>query len=99
MLPPDICGPHYEKIYRLLLKDPTACHYIDLGNIQSIPKKEYYGALIWQIFKGIRNAFKSVIKMALVEKYYYATQDDPLLCNQFKHQWMNTQTRISILIQ
>jgi len=70
--------------------------YIDLGDIHAIPTSEYYGASIWQMFKWLKSPFKSVIKMALLEKYIYEYGKESLLCNKYKDEWMNSGTRLQL---
>lgn len=89
-LPSAVSCRSYDFVHDALKKLPSSGAYIDLGDVQSISGNEFYGALIWQIFKGIKSSFKSVIKMALVEKYLYTSQDTPLLCNQLKDRWLHS---------
>ena len=58
--------------------------FIDLGNIDNIPLSEYFGASIWQILKGLISPYKSVLKMALFERYAVMGEKYQLLCNKLK---------------
>ena len=58
--------------------------YLDFGNVAAIPKGEYFGASIWQLFKSLKSPFKSVMKMALLEKYIKEETSHSLLCNNLK---------------
>ena len=58
--------------------------FIDLGNIDSIPLGEYFGASIWQILKGLTSPYKSIMKMALLEKYVAKGENYQLLCNKLQ---------------
>lgn len=51
---------------------------IDFGGIPSIPKNEFIGAGIWQLYKGIEAPYKSVLKLLLLETYASDTEDEPL---------------------
>jgi adenylate cyclase class 1 len=42
------------------------------------------------MFKWLKSPFKSVIKMALLEKYIYEYGKESLLCNKYKDEWMNS---------
>lgn len=61
-------------------------NFADFGNIQHIPLEEYYGATLWQIVKGYKNPFKSLLKMGILE-VYFRNMENPehlLLCNSVK---------------
>lgn len=63
---------------------------LDIGHAHSFESREIFGAVLWQILKGLYSPFKSVIKIALLE--YYASQDYlDLLCNQLKARILNSQ--------
>lgn len=42
---------------------------IDLGSLASIPRGEYLGAGLWQLFKAIGSPYKSLFKLLLLEAY------------------------------
>ncbi|MFT5132156.1 MAG: adenylate cyclase class 1 [Gammaproteobacteria bacterium] len=42
---------------------------IDFGGVGKIPANEFFGAAVWQIYKGISSPFKSVMKLLLMEVY------------------------------
>lgn len=58
--------------------------FIDLGNVENIPLGEFLGASIWQILKGLTSPYKSVMKMALLEKYVLKGENYQLLCNKLQ---------------
>jgi|GEM_PF-924326 adenylate cyclase, class 1 len=78
-----------DKYYKHFLKISSAFNsdLIDLGNVSAIPKGEYFGASIWQLLKSLKSPYKSVMKMALLEKYLQTDAPDGLLCNQLKAKW------------
>ncbi len=78
-----------DKYYKQFLKISSTFHndLIDLGNVSSIPKGEYFGASIWQLLKSLKSPYKSVMKMALLEKYLRTDEPNGLLCNQLKAEW------------
>ncbi|MBU0994807.1 MAG: class I adenylate cyclase [Proteobacteria bacterium] len=80
-----------DKYYRFscMMASKLDDTYIDLGNVFTIPKGEYFGASIWQLFKSLKSPFKSVMKMALLEKYITEEKQGSLLCNQLKTKWIN----------
>jgi len=96
VLPTGISINYYNSILADVSNTPNLMRYIDLGDIHAIPTSEYYGASIWQMFKWLKSPFKSVIKMALLEKYIYEYGKEPLLCNRYKDEWMNSGTRLQL---
>jgi adenylate cyclase class 1 len=73
----------YRKGLASILKEDS----IDLGNVGSIPLSEYFGASIWQILKGLTSPYKSVMKMALLEKYIVKGENYQLLCNKLQRNY------------
>jgi len=51
---------------------------IDFGGIPTIPAREFPGAGIWQVYKGIESPYKSILKLVLLEAYANETQSEPL---------------------
>ncbi|MCG8616263.1 MAG: class I adenylate cyclase [Desulfobacterales bacterium] len=94
VLPTTISINYYNLILERITKEEQSHRYIDLGDIHAIPVNEYFGASIWQMFKWLKSPFKSVIKMALLEKYINAYGRETLLCNQYKNEWMNSGTHL-----
>ncbi len=90
VLPTPISLNYYNSILKSVGAFPNLTRYIDLGDIHAISSSEYYGASIWQMFKWLKSPFKSVIKMALLEKYIYEYGKQSLLCNKYKDEWMNS---------
>lgn len=57
---------------------------VDFGGIPTIPAEEFFGAALWQLFKGIDSPYKSVLKLLLMEVYAAEYPDIELLCLRFK---------------
>ncbi len=57
---------------------------VDFGGIPTIPAEEFFGAALWQLFKGIDSPYKSVLKLLLMEVYASEHPDIELLCQRFK---------------
>ena len=57
---------------------------IDFGGIPQAPVEEFFGAALWQIYKGIDSPYKSVLKLMLMEAYANKYPDTDLLCLRFK---------------
>lgn len=78
-----------DKYYNLLYLTANRFHtdYLDFGNVSKIPPGEYFGASMWQLFKSLTSPYKSVMKMALLEKYIKEGEKSRLLCNLLKKKW------------
>ena len=93
-LPTSISINYYNLILDCINRLPGTKRYIDLGDIHAISRNEYFGASVWQMFKWLKSPFKSVIKMALLEKYINTYGREPMLCNEYKNEWMNSGTHL-----
>lgn len=85
LVPPSSEG-HYND-YLATLKNTGVIReteYIDFGAIPQIPAEEFFGAAVWQLFKGIDAPYKSVLKLLLMEVYAYHYPESDLLCQRFK---------------
>lgn len=56
---------------------------VDLGYVPRIPGEEFFGAALWQIVKGVKSPFKSIMKFGLLERYT-AGDKKPLLSESIK---------------
>ena len=45
------------------------CHWINFGSISTIPAAEFVGAGLWQLNKGLKNPYKSLLKLILTQHY------------------------------
>jgi adenylate cyclase class 1 len=61
--------------------------YLDMGNVSTIPRGEYFGASVWQLLKSLKSPYKSVMKMSLLEKYIQDKEGHGMLCNRLKAGW------------
>ena len=61
----------YETFAQLLIQKRfiRESDVIDFGGIAHIPKEEFVGAGMWQLYKGIDAPYKSVLKLLLSEVY------------------------------
>ncbi len=57
--------------------------FIDLGNLESVDRAEYFGAALWQFNKSLTHPLKSIIKMLLLEMLLVSPREE-LLCHQFR---------------
>src|SRR5690554_2645288 len=44
-------------------------HWLNFGNLPDIPAAEFVGAGLWQLTKGVEDAYKSVVKLLLTRLY------------------------------
>lgn len=42
---------------------------LDLGGLDKVPAEEFFGAALWQLYKGIDSPYKSILKIFLMEAY------------------------------
>lgn len=72
--------------YQALSRDPEFSRaLVDLGRIGDIPRAEFFGASLWQIFKSIAAPYKSVMKFGLLESYAARREGGArLLCESLK---------------
>ncbi len=77
---------NYDDYLQKLVKDRAVpdFEYIDFGNIAQIPAEEFFGASLWQIFKGIDSPYKAVLKILLLEAYAEEYPKPDLLCQRYK---------------
>ncbi|MFA6012844.1 MAG: class I adenylate cyclase [Desulfobacteraceae bacterium] len=82
------------KQYPLLYSIASRFHddYLDLGHVSAIPPGEYFGASMWQLFKSLKSPYKSVMKMALLEKYIHEGRQGILLCDLLKQRRASGKT-------
>ncbi len=57
---------------------------VDFGALPGVPAEEFFGAALWQLYKGIDSPYKSVLKLLLMESYAHEYPDIELLCHRFK---------------
>ncbi len=94
LMPPGISDTVYNKKIDMLCADSSFSYYsfIDLGNVHHINRGEYFGAALWQLFKGLHNPFKSVMKMAVLDKYSAAGDKAIPLCEEYKNEVFTSQS-------
>ncbi|MBL4608178.1 MAG: class I adenylate cyclase, partial [Pseudomonadales bacterium] len=85
LIPPEDDARYTEisnsLINKRYIKDTES---IDFGNTHQIPAGEFIGAGMWQLYKGVDAAHKSILKIGLTEAY---AQEHPcvgFLCNEYK---------------
>ena len=77
---------HYDQYVKSLCDkgelDPD--DWLDLGGFHCIPAEEYFGATLWQLYKGIDNPYKAVLKTILMEAYSWEYPNTELIAISYK---------------
>ena len=60
---------------------------LSLGDVHELPASEYFGASLWQLYKGLEKPHKALIKVLLLEAYASDYPHSTLLCD---HLWQKT---------
>lgn len=58
--------------------------FIDLGFLDHVSRDEFLGNALWQLSKGIKDPFKALLKMAMMEVYLSEKFSGPLLFEVLK---------------
>jgi adenylate cyclase class 1 len=67
--------PEYEEVYQeyadslLFHRFVKRSDVLDLGGLDNVPAQEFFGAALWQLYKGIDSPYKSILKILLMEAY------------------------------
>ncbi|MEJ2024017.1 MAG: class I adenylate cyclase [Deltaproteobacteria bacterium] len=61
-----------------------AVDFLDLGFLEGVSRNEFLGTALWQLSKGIKDPFKALIKMAMMEVYLSDEYHGTLLCDALK---------------
>jgi adenylate cyclase class 1 len=70
---------------QLKLQSPLdATDFVDLGFLDHVSHDEFLGNALWQLSKGIKDPFKALLKMAMMEVYLSETFRGPLLSEILK---------------
>jgi adenylate cyclase class 1 len=70
---------------------------IDFGGLAKVPVEEFFGAGLWQVYKGIDSPYKSVLKILLMENYASSYPHCELLSQHFKQKIYDGLTDINAL--
>ncbi|UZE96457.1 class I adenylate cyclase [Alkalimarinus alittae] len=83
----------YDKFAELLTQKRfiRETDVIDFGGLAHIPKEEFVGAGMWQLYKGIDAPYKSVIKLLLTELYAQELPDKLNLSLEYKQAIYNDE--------
>ena len=85
LIPPDLEKDYDECLQSIIRRRfISADEIIDFGGLAHIPAEEFYGAGLWQVYKGIDSPYKSILKILLIETYADEYPNIDLLCLRYK---------------
>jgi len=86
VVPPGTIRKDYESKWKWWLYQDfyDRDDYINLGFLDDVPQEEFLGTTLWHLSKGIKDPFKALIKMTVMEWYLSDDFHGPLLCDVLK---------------
>ena len=93
VVPPGILEEAYLLFWHKLREaDPYAANdFIDLGYLGDVSREEFLGTALWQLSKGIKDPFKALLKMAMMERYLSDGFEERLLCDVVKERVLTSK--------
>lgn len=90
---------HYETWLKDLLEDRQLYEndFIDFGGLGVVPAEEFFGAGVWQIYKGVDSPYKSVLKILLTEVYAAEYPATTLLSLEYKQAIYDGEHNLDLL--
>lgn len=81
----------YEREVERLIQEKVINpdDWIDFGGLGAFSANEYFGASLWQLYKGIDSPYKSVLKILLLETYSSDYPNTHLIAQEFKMRLLN----------
>jgi adenylate cyclase class 1 len=89
----DEAGYDKQKFERSLTEKSEKM--LDIGHAYGFATGEVFGAVLWQLLKGLHSPFKSVLKIGLLE-HYTSGKGAELLCNQLKQKILASEPVVRI---
>ena len=86
VLPAGVSESEYSRYWSWILEEAPLdfLDFIDLGFLSDVSRDEFMGNALWQLSKGIKDPFKALLKMAMMEVYLSDDFKGPLLCDVLK---------------
>lgn len=98
LVPPEEEANYTEYVARLIRQRfIPENEVIDFGGLSEVPAEEFFGAALWQVYKGIDSPYKSVLKMLLMEVYAAEYPNGDLLSLSFKRAIYSGVTDLNLL--
>ena len=90
---------NYDGVVRKLIQKRAVIEneIIDFGGLPEVPAAEFFGASLWQLYKGIDSPYKSVLKIMLLEVYAASYPRLELLSLHYKRAIQNGETDLAKL--
>lgn len=95
--------PEYETDYDRYVAELKRRRFVnehetvDFGGLGHMPVEEFFGAALWQIYKGVSSPYKSVLKILLMEAYAGEYPDIRMLSVRFKDAVYDNDTNLDEL--
>ena len=67
--------------------------WVDFGGLGTLSANEYFGATLWQLYKGIDYPYKSLLKILLLETYFGHYPNTYLISREFKQALLNGELK------
>lgn len=99
IVPVDTNDERYQKLYTLINTNKTLLsrhEFVDTGNVEDIPRGEFFGGSIWALIKSFKSPFKTLMKMGLLEEYMFGETKANLLCHEIKKNVFESSPYLSI---
>jgi adenylate cyclase class 1 len=74
-----------------------AIDIVDFGGLSHLPKEEFFGATLWQLYKAVDSPYKSILKILLMEAYANQYPDIEMLAIRFKKSVHNAEAQLDQL--
>lgn len=86
-------GQDYSQLIKQAVENGEldANDWIDFGDFSSLSIGEFFGASLWQLYKGITSPYKSIIKILLLESYAQTYPKTDLISKKFKKLLLSPQ--------
>ncbi|KOE63585.1 class I adenylate cyclase [Aggregatibacter actinomycetemcomitans] len=68
--------------------------WVDFGGLGTLSANEYFGASLWQLYKGIDYPYKSLLKILLLEAYSHDYPNTFLISREFKQTLLSNQLKV-----
>lgn len=86
VVPPGIGQDEYRRRWNWMVKEAPLdfLDFVDLGYLSDVSRDEFMGNAMWQLSKGIKDPFKALLKMAVMEVCLSDDFKGPLFCDLLK---------------
>lgn len=98
LVPPEE-EPNYKNYTRNLIhrRFIRESEVIDFGGMPDGLEQEFFGAALWQLYKGVDSPYKAALKLLLMETYASEHPNADLLCMRFKQAIYNGEKDLDVL--